>query len=54
MDEKPDWTDAEFEVVQEPEERLPWWRRYRIVFDWRVFAVIFVTALAQFIASLRH
>lgn len=52
MDEKPDWTDAEFEVVQEPPPTQKWWQGWYLSFDWRVVAVVFATSLAGLIASL--
>lgn len=49
---EPDWTDAEFEVVEPAPRKLRFPQDYVITFDWRVFLVIAATSIAGFIAAL--
>ena len=50
--QKPDYTDAEFEVIEPAEERdtRHWWEGWTL--DWRVFGIIVLTSLAGLIARL--
>ena len=43
MDDKPEWTDAKFKVISDP-NRLPWWRGWRVSIDPMTFLICAISS----------
>lgn len=56
MDEEKRVVDAEFEVIRgpdEPPEKLPFWKRYRLYFDWRHGLLVAAMSLFALLPLIR-